>query len=152
MLTPRDKERFQILLMKAVDAELSTDEQSEFDQFIRSHSECRSEWEEFKKLNNLTGGIHMKLPDQEKWDQYWTSIYNRLERRIGWILLSVGLIILLSTGGFYAIRGFLLNPEIPILEKLGLSAFFLGSAVLIVSVLREKLTLRKSDKYKDLVR
>lgn len=152
MLTLQDKERFRLMLMKAVDAELSAEEQSEFDRFIGDHSEYKSEWEEFKKLNKLTGGIHMKLPEQEKWDQYWTSIYNRLERRIGWILLSAGLIILLSTGGFYAIRGFLLNPDIPILEKLGLSAFFLGSAVLIVSVLREKLTLRKTDKYKDIVR
>ena len=94
----------------------------------------------------------MKLPDQEKWDQYWSNIYNRLERKFGWILFSIGLIVLISTGGFYAIKGFLMSPDIPLPEKLGLSAFFLGSAILIVSVLREKLTLRKTDKYKDIIR
>lgn len=152
MLTSQDKERFQNLLMKAVDAELNSDEETEFNHFIETDVECRIEWEEFSKLNKLTGGIQMKLPEQEKWDHYWANIYNRLERRFGWIVFSIGLIILIVTGGFYAIQEFLSNPDIPILEKIGLSAFFIGSAVLIVSVLREKLTLRKTDKYKDIVR
>lgn len=152
MLTFQDKERFQYLLMKAVDKMLNHEEQTEFWHFVDTNAECKSEWEEFTKLNKLTGGIQMKLPEQEKWDQYWSNIFNRLERRIGWILFSIGLIILIATGGYYAIEGFLTNPDIPITEKIGLSAFFLGSAVLIISVLREKLTLRKTDKYKDIIR
>ena len=152
MISAENKARFQNLLMKAIDGELDTEDEQAFKYFINTYNECRTEWEEFSKLNKLTGGIQMKLPDQEKWELYWSHIYNRLERRIGWILFSIGLIILIATGGFYAIQSFLTNPDIPIPEKIGLSAFFLGSAVLIVSVLREKLTLRKTDKYKDIVR
>ena len=151
-MSAEDKARFQNLLMKAIDDELDTEDEQAFKYFINTYNECRTEWEEFSKLNKLTGGIQMKLPDQEKWEQYWSHVYNRLERRIGWILFSIGLIILISTGGFYAIQGFLANPDIPIPEKIGLSAFFLGSTILIVSVLREKFTLKKTDKYKDIVR
>jgi len=152
MISVEDRARFQNLLMKAVDGELNTEEEQLFKYFIDSFEDCKNEWQEFSKLNKLTGGIQMKLPDQEKWEQYWSHVYNRLERRIGWILFSIGLIILISTGGFYAIQGFLANPDIPVPEKIGLSAFFLGSAILIVSVLREKFTLKKTDKYKDIVR
>jgi len=152
MMTTEEKSRFEQLLMKAIDGELNAEEKKAFEHFIDTYEDCKKEWEELSKLNTLTGGIHMKLPEPEKWEQYWGNIYNRLERRMGWILFSVGMIILLSTGGYYAILGFLSNPDIPLPEKIGLSAFFLGSAILIVSVVREKLTLRKSDKYKDLVR
>jgi hypothetical protein len=152
MMTNEDKILFQSLLMKAIDKELDEHETKAFDIFISTYEECKKEWEEFSKLNSITGGIQMKLPEPEKWEQYWSHIYNRLERGVGWILFSIGLIILLATGGFYAIQGFLANPDIPVPEKIGLSAFFLGSAILIVSVIREKLTLRKTDKYKDLVR
>ncbi len=151
-MTAQEKERFQNLLMKAVDAELNSEEEIEFRHFVETDLQCKSEWEEFSKLNQLTGGIQMKLPEQEKWDHYWGNIYNRLERKFGWIIFSIGLIILIATGGFYAIQEFLGNPGIPITQKIGLSAFFLGSAVLIVSVIREKLTLRKTDKYKDIIR
>ena len=152
MMTQNDSQRFQILLMKAVDKALSPEEENEFNMFIRSHAKCKAEWDEYVKLSKITGGIKMKLPDQEKWDLYWDNIYNRLERKLGWVLFSVGLIILFATGGFYAIQGFLMNPDIPVTEKIGLSALFLGCAVLLASVLREKITLRKTDKYKDLVR
>ena len=152
MMTTEEKTLFQSLLMKAIDKELDAQEAEQFNHFISTFDECKKEWEEFSKLNTLTGGIQMKLPEPEKWEQYWSHVYNRLERGVGWILFSLGLIILIATGGFYAIQGFLANPDIPVAEKIGLSAFFLGSAILIVSVLREKLTLRKTDKYKDLVR
>jgi len=152
MMTTTEKNRFESLLMKAIDGELDSDEAKAFSHFIETFEFCKNEWEELSKLNKITGGIQMKLPEPEKWEQYWSHIYNRLERGIGWILFSVGMIILLSTGGYYAIQAFLSDPDIPLPEKIGLSAFFLGSAILIVSVVREKLTLRKSDKYKDLVR
>lgn len=151
-MTNTEKSRFESLLMKAIDGELSSEEEKAFSHFIETFEVCKKEWEELSKLNKITGGIQMKLPEQEKWEQYWSHIYNRLERRFGWILFSIGLIILMATGGFYAIHGFLGNPLVPLPEKIGLAAFLLGSIVLIVSVLREKLTLRKSDKYKDLVR
>ena len=151
-MTSADRSRFENLLMKAIDGELNSEEEKEFKHFTISFEECKKEWQELSKLSTLTGGIHMKLPEPEKWEQYWAHIYNRLERRIGWILFSIGLIILMATGGFYAIHGFLSNPLVPLPEKIGLAAFFLGSIVLIVSVIREKLTLRKSDKYKDIVR
>ena len=34
----------------------------------------------------------LKKPPKEVWKLYWTSVYNRLGRRIGWILLSIGAI------------------------------------------------------------
>ena len=97
MMTSQDKDRFQILLMKAVDLELNSEEENEFKYFVEAYPEYKNEWEDFSKLNTLTGGIQMKLPDQEKWDQYWSNIYIRLERKFGWILFSIGLIILIST-------------------------------------------------------
>ncbi len=39
-------------------------------------------------------------PPKDVWRVYWASVYNRLERRIGWILLSIGAMIILFFGGY----------------------------------------------------
>ena len=42
----------------------------------------------------------LKKPPKDVWRFYWASVYNRLERRIGWILLSNGAMIILFFGGY----------------------------------------------------
>ena len=145
-------DRFIYLMERYFSADLTADEEKEFNELIESNADFKKEFEEQANIHEALTKMKIKEPLPEVWDKYWYRVYNRLERGIGWILFSIGLIILIATGGFYAIQSFLTNPDIPIPEKIGLSAFFLGSAVLIVSVLREKLTLRKTDKYKDIVR
>ena len=66
-------------------------------------------------------------------------------RGIGWLLLI---------GGFLAVAGigiyeFLTNPSVGWIEKLVVAVIYAGFAALFVSVLRQRLIERKSDKYKD---
>ncbi len=44
--------------------------------------------------------MELKNPPKDVWRLYWASVYNRLERRIGWILLSIGAMIFLFFGGY----------------------------------------------------
>jgi len=47
-----------------------------------------------RKFEEMMTGMELKKPSSEVWHIYWASVYNRLERRIGWILLSIGTMIL----------------------------------------------------------
>ena len=89
----------------------------------------------------------LKEPSDIELAQYWSSVYNRLERGIGWILFSVGAIIVLCYGGFKLVEEIIKDPEIVPLFKVGIVALVFGVAILLVSVLRERLRVRKVDKY-----
>ena len=86
------------------------------------------------------------------WDEYWENVYNKIERGIGWILFSLGAIILLAYGAYEMLQDFFLNPQKPMIEKVGLGLLLLGLIIVFVSVLREKLMIRKVDKYRRIVR
>ena len=66
-------------------------------------------------------------------------------RGLGWILLIGGL---LAIGGI-VLHGFLTDPSLELHMKLIIGAIYGGLAILFISVLRQRLIERKTDKYKD---
>jgi len=94
--------------------------------------------------------MQLKSPPEETWEVYWASIYNRLERKAGWIIFSIGLIMLLFFGAYQAIRGLIFNPETPLLLIIGLITFIVGGIILFVSILKEQLFCRKRERYKEI--
>ena len=146
------QEKFRHLLMKAIDQELSGEEESEFRYFVERYPECRKEWQDFKKLREVTQAMKFKNPPQEIWDSYWLSVYHRLERGLAWILFSIGAIILLTYGGYKAIEGIISDPQLPGLLKAAILLVLAGTVILLVSIIREKLFVRKKDPYKEVQR
>lgn len=151
-MTTVEREEFAVLLTKAYDDELSPDERATFQGYLDKYESCRREWSEFTDLKEVTKDMRLKSPPGETWDHYWEHIYNRLERGVAWILLSIGCIILLTYGGFKAIEALAADPQMETAIKVGLLFTIAGLAALLVSVLREKLSIRKTDPYKEIVR
>lgn len=146
-LPATEKEKFQFLLMAAIDGELSDEQQGTFEQFLRQYPACQEEWQRYSKLKEVTTTMQFTKPTQETWDQYWTGVYNRLERGLGWIVFSIGSIILLTYGGYKAIESLIADPQLELIVKIGLIGVIGGLVILIVSVIREKLFTAKTDKY-----
>ena len=69
----------------------------------------------------------------------------RSTSNVGWLLLIGGIVI----GGGVAIFEWVYTPDVPLLVKLVVGAIYLGLALLLLSVLRQRLIERKTDKYKD---
>ncbi len=57
--------------------------------------------------------MKLKKSPKDVWRLYWASVYNRLERRIGWILFSIGAMIILFFGGYKMVEGIIQDPSIP---------------------------------------
>jgi len=147
-----DKERFYQLLMGAVDQELTSSELKEFYQLIETDHGFRKEWEQYKKLKEVTQAMKFKSPPKEVWDNYWMNTYNKIERGIAWIIFSIGAIILITYGLFKAVEAIIADSQLEGIIKIGIIAVLLGLVILLVSVLREKLFIRKSDPYKEIQR
>ena len=93
-----------------------------------------------------------KSPPEEQWDHYWRSVYNRIERGIGWTLASVGAAVLIGYGLWHAIQGLLADTGMPEILKLAIFALLAGAAVLLISTIREKLFTYRNDRYKEVER
>lgn len=145
-------DKYKDLMMGYLDDELTEQQRKEFEDHVASHQECAEEFEEFKQLGELTETLRLSEPEDRVWEEYWSGTYNKYERGIGWIVFSVAAILLLIYGGFKMIEGVIVNPTIGILLKGGLLLLIAGLAILFVSILRERLFIRKKDRYKDVRR
>ncbi len=147
-----DRERFEMLMMGAIDNELNTEEQQEFERLLAQNKAWQLEYEKYKNLKEVTGTMQLTSPSPEVWDQYWLTIYNRIERGIGWLIFSVGAVILLTYFGFQFVEAIINEPHLAVIAKIGILLTIGGLAVLFVSVVRERLFTRKFDPYKEIKR
>lgn len=140
------------LLMGYLDGELTDQQKQTLEQHLSQCTDCKQELEDFRRLIAVTSDVTLKEPEQKLWDAYWSGLYNRLERGIGWILFSVAAIALLIWGGFQVIEAIIVDPAIGVMLKIGLLALLGGLSILFVSVVRERLFFHKKDRYKDVIR
>ena len=145
-------EDYKDLIMGYLDNELGDEQRRAFEEHLASCPKCRGEVEDFRRIIQVTDEVTLAEPEDRIWQQYWSSIYNRIERGVGWILFSVAAILLLIYGGFKVIEDITKDPTIGIILKAGLLVLIAGLAVLFVSVLRERLYFWKKDRYKDVRR
>jgi ferric-dicitrate binding protein FerR (iron transport regulator) len=139
-------------MMAALDGEISGTERSELDRLLASDEALREEWERMNRVRAVTGAMSLRRPPEEVWGNYWTSVYHRVERGVGWILASVGAILLFSYAAWQVVSELTSDPSVPALVKAGLLALAVGFVILFVSVLREKLFTRSRDPYKEIER
>lgn len=147
-----DQERFEKLLMAAVDDELGPGEREEFKRFISTFPTCKKEWRQYQKLKEVTRTMKLTSPPAEVWDNYWKNVYNRIERGIAWIFISISCVVLLTYGGFKAVESILGDSDLAGIIKVAILLAIAGFMVLFVSVIREKFFTQKSDPYKEIQR
>ena len=140
------------LLMCYLDNELTDEQRNRFEEHLAGCPECADELEQFRKLKAITDEVTLVEPEDKLWQDYWTGVYNRLERGIGWIVFSVAAIILTIYGGFRLIEDIIKDNTIGMLLKVGLLTLIVGLAILLVSVLRERIYFWKKDRYRNVRR
>lgn len=147
-----DRDRVNRLMMAALDGEITPDERRELDGMLARHPELRREFESMSRVKEVTGAMTYREPPEETWDRYWTSVYNRIERGIGWILVSVGSVVLLAYGAWKWLEAVWGAAGLPPVVKFAIMAVATGLLVLAVSVIREKLFTYRDDPYKEIRR
>ena len=145
-------DRTRELMMRALDGEISETENVELDNLLDSDEELRAEWESFKRVKQKTNGLELAKPPDKLWEEYMDSVYRRVERGIGWILLSVGAVVLISYGLWELVSELIDDVTIPWYVKGGVLALLVGLVILAVSVVREKYFVFKDDPYRDVQR
>lgn len=147
-----DREKLRGLMMAALDGEITADERAELERGLEADGELRQEWESMRRVKEVTAEMGFREPPEEIWGRYWTSVYNRAERGVGWILASVGAIVLVGYFAWEAVQRLLAETELPWGVKVAIFALALGGIILAISVAREKFFTWRRDPYKEIER
>ncbi len=146
------KDRFIILLEAYLSDTASPSEKEEFESIIKTDEKLKQEYLEQKRIKEVLKKMKLKNPTKEFWDSYWEGSYNKLERGLSWLAISIGAIILLGFAGAGIVEFFFEETQTPALLKLGIGALIFGVLFLLFSVAREKFSTRFRDKYKEIQR
>ena len=133
------------LLSGYIDGELTQQQQ----QRVRVHCErCESCADELERLTELREAVRksrLSLLGEDTWREHMNEPTVRITRSVGWLLFIAGI---LAIAGI-AVYEFVIDTSMPLHIKVISALVWVGLGALLVSVLRQRLIERKSDRYKD---
>lgn len=145
-------ERWQKLLAGYLDDELDEAERCELDAELQRNPELRAELEQFRKLKRVTDSVrYADLPDAV-WETYWSSLYRKMERGLGWLLFSASAAILACYGVIQMLSTLYTDSRISWIVKIGVTGLFFGLIVLVVSLIRERIYAYRNDRYREVIK
>ena len=128
-----------------MDGELTQQQRQRVELHLQGCEECTAMLQELSALRERMGQSRLSPAFEDKWREVMDDPGVQASKGIGWLLLiGAGMIIL-----GVIIVAFFSDSGISTAWKILISAFYLGLAALFVSVLRQRLIERKTDKYKD---
>lgn len=140
------------LLMRALDEELDAAERAAFEKLLERDVELREEWRRLSRVREATMRLKLRNPPEDVWDGYWTSVYGRAERGVGWVLLSAGAIVVGGWATWMWVGELMADSTLPLAVRYGVVAMLFGLVILAVSVVRHRINVMKTDPYKDIQR
>ena len=135
------------LLSGYLDGELTHKDRQHVDLHLGSCARCTARLRELDSLSASVGRLRddMDPEDRERWRKLMDNAFDRTVRGMGWVLVVGAALLLVGYGGYE----FILSDVEPPFVKWAVAAVYLGLAVLLLSVLRQRLKARKTDRYKD---
>ena len=135
------------LITGSIDGELSPEQCATLEGHLAECDRCRREMEQMSRLAEELVNMAFREPSDDELERYWRCVYNRLERRLGWILFTVGALAVLCCCGYRLIERVTRDPGAGLVLQIGVIALVVGAVLLFVSVLRERLAVCRSDQY-----
>jgi predicted anti-sigma-YlaC factor YlaD len=133
------------MLSGYLDGELTQGDRQRVELHVETCAKCRKAYDELAELRGAIGEMSFGKMSSEEWSKIMNDLPVRTSRGAGWLLYVAGLVIVCGYG-FYE---FARDDTVPALIKTGIGGLVVGTLLLFLSVLRERLITRKTDKYKD---
>jgi predicted anti-sigma-YlaC factor YlaD len=138
------------LISPYIDGELGEEDRQLVEAHLAECAECAEERLQMNKFEEVMDKMTIKEPPKEAWKLYTESVYNKIERGLGWILVSIGAMIILFFAGYEVLRGIIRDPTIHTLLKVGILAALAGVVILLVSLIRERVFVNRRERYKEI--
>lgn len=137
----------QARMMAYVDDELDADARRAFEQELAEDPVLAVEVAEYEQLLDLSRSLPLLEPTDHDMRRFWGRYYNRVEWRLGWVLLALGAIVLAATGLIE-----LLLLDLPWHVRVAIVFAFAGGAIVLCSTLRQRARAHRLDRYRGVLR
>jgi predicted anti-sigma-YlaC factor YlaD len=135
-----------------LDGELDTTQTELLEAHLASCAECASMRDKLARVGEDLDMIRFAKPHDDVLDKYESHVFTKIERGVAWVLLSISAAILGGAALFFVARDFFMSAEAPFIVRVGVGVGMLGLIVLSVGVVRHRIAIRKTDKYKGVIR
>jgi hypothetical protein len=134
------------LLSGYIDGELTQQDRQRVRLHLDSCKPCEAERDEILSLREQLGKARLSDRDHDIWREAMDNTTVKATRGIGWLLLIGGVLLGVGIGVFEIVT----EPSAASMaEKLIVGGIYGGMLLIFISVLRQRLIERKTDKYKD---
>ena len=133
------------LLSGYLDGELTQQERQRVQLHCEQCASCRGELEQIRVVRERVGSARLSDLGEDKWRETMDDTTVKATRGAGWLIFIGGALLALGVGVVEFIRSTSMSPT----ERIIIGSVYGGLLLLFVSVLRQRLVERKSDKYKD---
>ena len=90
----------------------------------------------------------MKEPADYEWERIYGSLTYKIESGFGWFMVIGGMVIVLA----YLLYELIMEWEVAAWLRVGIVMAFVGFAVLLISALRQRLRIKKYERYETVKR
>lgn len=129
-----------------IDRELTQQDRQRVQLHVENCAECRAELEELRGLREQIGKARLSDLDQDKWRETMDDTTVKASRGLGWLLLIGGMLLGVGVGVYEIVTS---PSSLSLVEKLIVGGVYGGMLLIFISVLRQRLIERKTDRYKD---
>lgn len=140
------------LLSAYVDGELDNEQTVRVEAHLAGHPDTRHEVERLRRLKEVTGAMRISEAPDEEWEHFWDSVYSRTERSLGWLAVILGTVLVGGFGLYHLVAAIVTTSELPWYVKGGIFALCFGILLLLVSLIRERIYVRKRTRYDEIKR
>ena len=129
-----------------IDGELTQQETQRVRLHVDSCDRCRAELESLRSMRERVGRATLSDVGRDVWRESMNDKTVKTTRGIGWLLLIGGILV---AAGLALVEFRDALATMSLAEKLIVGGVYGGLLLLFISVLRQRLVERKTDKYKD---
>jgi anti-sigma factor RsiW len=146
--TDRALNEREAMTMAYVDDELPSDERRRFESLLAEDRELAAEVADYQVMLDLGRAAARQEPTDHEMRRFWARLYNKVEWRIGWLLLGAGAAILFVLG----VYELCLVTDLPWLVKGALLSMLAGGGLLLASTVRQRVRTTRFDRYRGVQR
>jgi predicted anti-sigma-YlaC factor YlaD len=132
------------LLTGYLDAELTQQESQRVAVHIDECPQCRQTYQQLKQLQHAVQDAQYPNMEQDELEKIVNDMTSKSIQGVAWFALSAGLAMIIAM----AVYAFWVDSGMSWYEKLAMSLIWGGGIGLFISVLRQRLISRKTDKYR----